>query len=91
MDLELLGELEDKVDVAVRAVRELRSENESLKEDARDLGTKLERLTADLGKTSADRKAAMKLEKRCQELERRLQGVRVRIAKMIERMKTLEE
>jgi uncharacterized coiled-coil DUF342 family protein len=91
MDLELLGELEDKVDVTVSTVRELRVENDALKEDAQELGTKLEQLTMDLEKMSADRKAAMKLEKRCQELERKLQGVRVRISKMIERMKTLEE
>ena len=41
MDLELLDRLEDRVDVAVSTVRDLRVENEILKEETQDLEKKV--------------------------------------------------
>lgn len=90
MDLELLDQLEDKVDVAMTAVNELRLENALLREEAGELQKKINALTADLHVASEGRAEATKLKVRCEELEVRLTGVRSRIEKMVGKLKALE-
>jgi FtsZ-binding cell division protein ZapB len=90
MDLELLDRLEDKVDVCVSTVRDLRSENESLREETRSLESKVAALTRDLESTQTSRGDADALRTRCTELEKKLQRVRVRIEAMVEKIRTLE-
>ena len=50
MDLELLDRLEDRVDVAVTTVRDLRVENEILREETQELEKKVTGLGSDLQK-----------------------------------------
>jgi FtsZ-binding cell division protein ZapB len=90
MDLELLDTLEDKVDQAVAAVQELRAENELLREETQELERKVEALTRDVAGAGAARDEVSRLAARCGELESKLEGVRGRIEKMVERMKGLE-
>jgi FtsZ-binding cell division protein ZapB len=90
MDLELLDTLEEKVDEAVAAVRELRMENELLKEETEGLEKKVEALTRDVAAAGGAREEVSKLTSRCQDLEKKLEGVRARIEKMVTSMKALE-
>jgi FtsZ-binding cell division protein ZapB len=90
MDLELLDHLEDRVDVAVSTVGDLRVENEMLKEEARGLEQKLESLTSELESAGAAAQVVEDLRKRCAELEEKLDGVRTRIERMVGKMKALE-
>jgi len=90
MNLELLDELEDKVDVAVNAIQELRAENDGLKEEARQLGEKIRGLTADLERAGASASEVTELRAKCEDLETRLGRVRGRIEGMVQKMKALE-
>lgn len=90
MDLELLDRLEDKVDVCVTTVRELRTENETLREETRALKDRVAALTRDLGSHGAARTDAEALRARCADLERKLERVRARIETMVGKIKTLE-
>ncbi|MFN8179394.1 MAG: cell division protein ZapB [bacterium] len=90
MDLELLDALEDRVDVCVSTVRELRAENESLRGETRELENKVETLTRDLHAQSSSREDVDKLRARYGELENKLERVRHRIEAMVEKIKTLE-
>jgi predicted RNase H-like nuclease (RuvC/YqgF family) len=90
MDLELLDRLEDRVEACVSTVRDLRSENETLRAGAAALERKVESLTRDLQTRAASRDDVEKLRARCAELERKLARVRGRIEGMVERIKTLE-
>jgi FtsZ-binding cell division protein ZapB len=89
MDLELLDQLEDKVDVAVSAVQDLRMENELLKEEAQELERKVEGLTRSLETAGAAQEELGKLRERCEELERKLAGVRTRIERMVDKMQSV--
>jgi FtsZ-binding cell division protein ZapB len=90
LDLELLDQLEDRVDVAVSTVRDLRMENETLKEEARELGRKVEALAKELESAAESQGDADKLRARCEELEQKLGRVRTRIESMVGKMKALE-
>lgn len=90
MDLELLDQLEVKVDVAVNTVHDLRTENELLREEAQELERKVASLTTDLENVGEAREEVSRLRARCGELEKKLAGVRGRIERMVEKMKTLE-
>lgn len=90
MNLELLDELEDKVDGAVTAINELRAENEALKDEAKELSDKIRSLTDDLQAAGASREEAAGLRSKCEDLETRLGRVRGRIQGMVEKMKALE-
>jgi FtsZ-binding cell division protein ZapB len=90
MDLELLDQLEDKVDVAVSTVRDLRMENELLKEETADLGKKVEALSQELAAAAGQKGDAEAMAARCAELEQKLERVRGRIGSMVEKMKALE-
>lgn len=90
MDLELLDQLEDRVDVAVSTVRDLRMENELLKEETQELEKRVEDLERDLTGAREVRGQVEPLQARCEELERKLEGVRGRIEKMVEKMRALE-
>lgn len=90
MDLELLDRLEDRVDVAVSTVRDLRVENEVLKEESKELGEKLDKITRDLEAAGAAQQVVDELRARCTELEQKLESVRGRIESMVDKMKTLE-
>lgn len=89
MDLELLDQLEDKVDVAVSAVQDLRMENELLKEETQELEGKVESLTRSLETAGAAQGEVAKLRERCEELERKLAGVRSRIERMVDKMQSV--
>jgi FtsZ-binding cell division protein ZapB len=91
MDLELLDALEDRVDVCLSTVRDLRAENESLRGETRDLEKKVETLTRDLQGQSSSRDDVDKLRARYAELEKKLERVRHRIQAMVEKIKTLED
>jgi FtsZ-binding cell division protein ZapB len=90
MDLELLDRLEDRVDVAVSTVRDLRVENEVLREEAKELENKLENLSRDLEAAGAAQQVIDELRGRCTELEQKLESVRGRIENMVGKMKALE-
>lgn len=90
MELELLDELEDKVDVAVNAVNELRMENELLKEDKAELEKKIAKLSKDLEVGAESLAEAKTLRARVSELEEKLDGVRTRVATIVAKMKTVE-
>jgi FtsZ-binding cell division protein ZapB len=90
MDLELLDSLEDKVDVAVSTVRDLKMENELLKEETSGLGAKVEALSKELTASAGSKGDAEALSARCTELEQKLKRVRGRIVKMVDKMKALE-
>jgi FtsZ-binding cell division protein ZapB len=90
MDLELLDRLEDRVDVAVQAVNELRMENEMLKEEASDLRKKIAALTSDLEESSQAKSLAVELRGKCEALGEKLGSVRGRVESMVEKMKALE-
>jgi FtsZ-binding cell division protein ZapB len=90
MNLELLDELEDKVDVTVNAINQLRLENEALKNEAKDLDEKVRSLSADLQAAGASQNEASELRAKCEDLESRLGNVRGRIQGMVEKMKALE-
>jgi len=90
MDLELLDRLEDKVDVCVTTVRDLRAENEALREETRTLEKRVESLTRDLETGRASHEDAQQLRGRCAELEKKLARVRQRIEGMVDKIKTLE-
>ena len=90
MDLELLDQLEDKVDVAVSTVRDLRMENELLKEETADLGKKVEALSKELAAAAESKGDAEALAARCAEFEQKLERVRGRIGNMVDKMKALE-
>lgn len=90
MDLELLDRLEDRVDVAVSTVRDLRVENEILKEETQDLEKKVDVLGTELGTAQESKDSVEELRTRCSELEQRLDRVRGRIESMVEKMKALE-
>ena len=90
MDLELLDRLEDKVDFAVHAVNELRSENGMLKEEASDLRKKVAALTSALEASGEAKSLADELRGKCAMLEEKLQSVRGRVESMVEKMKALE-
>jgi predicted RNase H-like nuclease (RuvC/YqgF family) len=90
MDLELLDTLEERVDQAVAAVQDLRAENEVLRQETQELEHKVEGLTRDVAGSHAARDEVARLAARCEELESKLEGVRGRIEKMVERMRHLE-
>ena len=90
MDLEILDHLEDRVDIAVSTVGDLRVENDMLKEEARGLEQKLENLSRDLESAGAAQQVIDDLRKRCTELEAKLEDVRGRIERMVGKMKALE-
>ncbi|MCA9752329.1 MAG: cell division protein ZapB [Gemmatimonadetes bacterium] len=90
MDLELLDRLEDRVDVAVSTVRDLKMENELLKEETSELQTKVEALTKELAAVAEQKGDADKLRQQCGELEKKLDRVRGRIESMVDKMKALE-
>lgn len=90
MDLELLDQLEEKVDVAMSAVHELRLENAFLREEAQELQKKIQSLTQDLRNAADGRGESQRLKTRCEELERRLDGVKGRVEKMVGKLKALE-
>jgi FtsZ-binding cell division protein ZapB len=90
MDLELLDELEDKVDVAVSTVRELRLENELLKDETKELQEKVAGLSKNLQAIEMSQAEASELRVRCGELEKKLHGVRGRIEGIVAKMKALE-
>ena len=90
MDLELLDHLEDRVDIAVSTVGDLRVENDMLKEEAREAEKKLENLSRDLESAGAAQQVIEDLRTRCGELEQKLESVRGRIEKMVGKMKALE-
>ncbi len=90
MDLELLDRLEDRVDIAVSTVGDLRVENDLLKEESHELETKLENLSRDLEAAGAAQQVIEDLRKRSTELEEKLGSVRDRIEKMVGKMKALE-
>ena len=90
MDLELLDQLEDKVDVAVSTVRDLRMDNELLKEETADLGKRIEALSKELAAAAGSKGDAEALAGRCAEFEKKLERVRGRIGTMVEKMKALE-
>jgi FtsZ-binding cell division protein ZapB len=90
MDLELLDQLEDKVDVAVATVRDLKMENELLKEETGELGKKVEDLSRELAAAAEQKGDAEALAGKCAELEKKLGRVRARIESMVEKMKALE-
>ncbi|HMB68162.1 MAG TPA: cell division protein ZapB [bacterium] len=89
MDLELLDQLEDKVDVAVSAVQDLRMENELLKEETQELEQKVESLSKSLETAGAAQGEMKTLQKRCEELEQKLGGVKSRIERMVEKMQSV--
>ncbi|GJM44685.1 MAG: hypothetical protein DHS20C21_15270 [Gemmatimonadota bacterium] len=90
MDLEILDRLESRVDVAVSTVRDLRMENELLREETQGLEKKMTDLGAEVDSAKADRANVEELQTRCRELEQKLEGVRGRIQGMVEKMKALE-
>ncbi|NNE44075.1 MAG: cell division protein ZapB [Gemmatimonadetes bacterium] len=90
MELELLDQLEDKVDVAVTAVQELRIENDLLKEETQDLEKRVEALSQDAKSAGTAKEEVTRLTTRCEDLEKKLEGVRGRIEKMVGKMKSLE-
>jgi FtsZ-binding cell division protein ZapB len=90
MDIELLDQLEEKVDVAMAAVQELKLENALLREEAQELQKKIHSLTQDLRNAADGRGESQRLKTRCDELERRLDGVKGRIEKMVGKLKALE-
>jgi len=90
MDLELLDRLEDRVDVAVSTVNDLRMENELLKEETQELGKKVENLTRDLESAATSQQVIEDLRGRCSEMEQKLENVRGRIENMVGKMKALE-
>ena len=90
MELELLDQLEDKVDVAVTAVQDLRVENDLLKEESKDLEKRVEDLLKDAESAGTAQEEVTRLTARCEELEKKLEGVRGRIEKMVGKMKDLE-
>jgi FtsZ-binding cell division protein ZapB len=90
MDLELLDRLEDRVDVAVSTVNDLRMENELLKEETQGLESKVESLTRDLESAAGSQQVIEDLRKRCTDMEQKLDNVRSRIESMVGKMKVLE-
>ena len=90
MDLELLDALEDRVDVCVSTVRDLRAENESLRGETRELHKKIESLTRDLHAKTSSREDVERVRARCHELEKKLARVRHRIEGVVEKFKLLE-
>jgi predicted RNase H-like nuclease (RuvC/YqgF family) len=90
MDLELLDTLEERVDLAVAAVQELRAENDVLRQETQELERRVEGLTRDVAGAHAARDEVARLAARCEELESKLEGVRGRIEKMVQRMRQLE-
>jgi FtsZ-binding cell division protein ZapB len=90
MDLQLLDQLEDKVDTAITAVNELRLENSLLREETEDLQKRIQSLTQELEMSANGHGESAKLRTRCEELEGRLLSVRGRIEKIVGKMKTLE-
>ena len=90
MDLELLDALEDKVDVCVSTVRDLRAENETLRGETRELSKKIESLTRDLHTKTSAREDVDRLRTRCAELEKKMERVRHRIEGIVGKFKTLE-
>jgi chromosome segregation ATPase len=90
MDLELLDALEERVDVCVSTVRELRAENEELRGQTRELEKKIETMTRDLHARASSHDEETRLRQRCTELEKKLERVRHRIQAMVEKVKTLE-
>jgi FtsZ-binding cell division protein ZapB len=91
MDLELLDELEGKVDACASTVQELRTQNGLLQEEVEGLEQKVSELSGALDEAGETRNRSDKLQVRCSELEKRLAQVRGRIGRMIDRMKALEE
>jgi len=90
MDLQILDQLEDKVDVAITAVNELRLENSLLREEREELQKRIHSMSQELGQSTDGRAHSAKLKTRCEELEGRLASVRGRIEKIVGKMKTLE-
>ncbi len=90
MDLELLDQLEERVDVAMSAVHELRLENAFLREESLELQKKIQALTQDLRNAVDGRGESQRLKTRCDDLERRLDGVKGRVEKMVGKLKALE-
>lgn len=90
MDLELLDALEERVDVCVSTVRDLRAENETLRGETRELNKKIESLTRDAQAKTSSREDVDRLRARCGELEKKLERVRHRIEGMVVKIKALE-
>jgi FtsZ-binding cell division protein ZapB len=90
MNLELLDELESKVDNAVNTVTELRSQNELLKGESQGLEEKIRSLAADLQAAGESQSVVDELRAKCEDLEARLGRVRGRIEGMVDKMKALE-
>ncbi|HET9888746.1 MAG TPA: cell division protein ZapB [bacterium] len=90
MDLQLLDQLEEKVDVTITAVNELRLENSLLREERAELQNKIQLLTKELGGQADGRAESVQYKARCEELEARFAGLRGRIEKIVSKMKTLE-
>jgi FtsZ-binding cell division protein ZapB len=90
MDLELLDALEEKVDVCVSTVRDLRAENDALRAETRELHKKIETLTRELQAKASSREEGERLRARGAELEKKLERVRHRIQAILEKVKTLE-
>lgn len=90
MDLELLDRLEDRVDVAMKAVNELRTENEMLKEEASELRKKTAALMKELEEAGESKTLADEFRGKCEALEEKLSSVRGRVEGMVEKMKALE-
>ena len=90
MDLQLLDQLEEKVDGTITAVNELRLENALLREETAELQNRIQSLTKELDGSADGRAQATKLKARCEELEGKLTGLRGRIERIVGKMKTLE-
>ena len=90
MDLELLDQLEDKVDAAVSTVRDLRGENALLREEVEGLEGKVQDLSEALAKAGESRATTDELQERCRELEKKLDGVKKRVLAMVQKIKELE-
>ena len=90
MELEILDRLEDKVDVCVSAMRDLRAENEALRAENRALEQKVAALGREAEAGSTQRADAEHWRERCTELEKKMERVRGRIESMVEKIKTLE-
>ena len=71
MDLQLLDQLEEKVDVTITTVNELRMENSLLREETSELQKKIQSLTKELGGAADGRAESIQYKARCEELEER--------------------
>ena len=90
MDLELLDQLEERVDGTITAVNKLRLENALLREETAELQNKIQSMTKELGGSADGRAQVAKLKARCEELEGKLGSLRGRIERIVGKMKTLE-